>query len=226
MKILIACRPVIIGLFLVREVEKAQNPLSVGRSPVHIDTLAGVIRLNPLKPETVIVLLPEGGMLHIDLVHINRQSVVRVMNRVLRQEPVLLPLLVPFTELSDLIAHEVELFARMCHHIHIQRSSLRELVRVIACHLLHDGCLSVNHLIMRQGKQIFFIIKILHGKGQLMVLCGTVLRRGAEIIQSVVHPPHVPLVVKSESSLRHGLCNARIGRRILRDQKDIPVKLL
>ena len=226
MKILIACGPVIIGLLLVGEVEEAENSLGVGRSPVHIDALTGVIRLNPLKPETVIVLLPEGGMLHVDLIHINRQSVVRVMNRVLRQEPVLLPLLVPFAELSDLIAHEVELFARMGHHIQIQRPSLRELVRVIACHLLHDGCLSVNHFVMRQRKQVFFIIKILHGKGQFMVLIGTVLRRGAEIIQSVVHPPHVPLVVKSESSLRHGLCNARVRRRILRDQENIPVKLL
>ena len=74
--------------------------------------------------------------------------VKRIMIRILQHEPVLFLLFIPFAELTEFIAHEIQFFAGMGIHIGIQQTALGKLLAVIAPHLLHDCRLSMNHFIM------------------------------------------------------------------------------
>ena len=52
-----------------------------------------------------------------------------------------------------------------------------------------------------------------------MVLFHPLFRRRLKIRQRIVHPPHVPLVIKPKTALPGRLCNIRPGRGVLRNQK-------
>ena len=70
-------------------------------------------------------------------------------------------------------------------------------------------------LIMRKRKQETGIIVIHHGKSQFMIFPASVFRICAEIIQSIVHPAHIPFIVESQSPVLHGIGNLWKRGRIL-----------
>ena len=85
------------------------------------------------------------------------------MERALRECAVERAGLVPFIKLSQLIAHEIELFAGMREHIKVHRARLRILVLFVrAPHFLHDGGLAVYDLVVREGEQVALVREIVH----------------------------------------------------------------
>ena len=127
------------------------------------------------------------------------------MERVFQQIPVLLAVLVPLPELADLVAHKIELFARVPHHVEIEGPALGEFSLVVPLHLLEDGGLAVDHLVVGEGQQIPLVWIVLHRKGQKMPEVRAVLRPALEIGQGVVRPAQVPLVVEAQAAF---LCRA------------------
>ena len=148
------------------------------------------------------------------------------MNRVFQQHKILLPLLIPLTELCKFIAHEVQLLARVQEHVQIKCARLWELSVIIPRHLLDDRRLPMNHLVMRKREQISFVVEIGHREGQLVILLPAIRRIGPEKIQCVVHPAHIPLIVKAQTALRDRFCDAWICRRILRNQHCVRIQPL
>ena len=103
----------------------------------------------------------------------------------------------------------------MCIHIHVHCPGLWKFFFIVTTHFLNNGRLAMYHFIMRQRQYIRFIIIVHHGKRKFMIVCGTILRCCPEIIQCIIHPSHIPLIVKSESAVTHRFCHSRIRRRIL-----------
>ena len=159
-------------------------------------------------------------MLEVNLVELGHELAEAVVEGIIQEHPVLFPLFVPFPELGEFIAHEVELLAGVGHHVKIQGPGLGEFFFVIPVHLLGDGRLAVDHLVVGQGQQEAFIVKILHGEGQLVVVPAPIFRSGLEDFQGVVHPAHVPFVVEAQAPLgnRHG--GPLEGGGVLRRQDD------
>ena len=119
---------------------------------------------------------------------------------VVQEHPVQLLFLVPLRELGDLCAHEGQLFSRM--RVHVNQKTLKplELVLVFSRHLVQKRLFPVDHLIVRDRKYVVFTICIGYGESQLVV--DTLPEKGIrlEVVQHVVHPPHVPLEIKPEAS--------------------------
>ena len=101
-------------------------------------------------------------MIEIKVIQFLHIMIERFVNREIQQVPVLLPLFIPFPELPDFIAHEIQLFARMQHHIGVHGACLRKFPFVIPVHLLQDRRLSMHYLIVGKRQQIMLVICIHH----------------------------------------------------------------
>ena len=91
-------------------------------------------------------------MIEIELVELLVEFLELAVHRVLQQVPVELLLIIPLVKLTDFSAHEGEFLAGMRHDIRHKGSESRELLPVIAGHLLKQGGLAVNHFIVGQRK--------------------------------------------------------------------------
>ena len=114
----------------------------------------------------------------------------------------------------------------MGHHVTVQGSGLGELLLIVPVHLLEDGGLAVDHLVMGQGEQIPLLIEIHHGEGELVVVLGPHVRWGLEIGQGVVHPPQIPLVVKAQPAVGHIPGHTGIGGGVLGNEQGVGQALL
>ncbi len=114
----------------------------------------------------------------------------------------------------------------MHHHVEVEGPRLRELLLVVAPHLLGDGRLAVHHLVVAEGQQVVLVAEVHHGEAQLVVVAAAEVGVRLEVLQRVVHPAHVPLVVKAQAALVHGLGGAGQVRGVLRDQEHAGVERL
>ena len=149
-----------------------------------------------------------------------------IVKGILLQKPVHLPLFIPLPEMADFVAHEIELFPRMGKHIGKQGTALGKLHIVLPPHFLHDGGLAVYNLIVGKGKKKFLALKIHHGKGQLMILFPAQRRRHTEVVQGVIHPPHIPFIIEPEPVQIKRRSYLWKIRRILGNQHDFWKALL
>ena len=74
----------------------------------------------------------------------------------------------------------------------------------------------MHHFIMGEWQQEALIVLIEHGEGQLVIISAAILRIGLEVFQCVVHPTHIPLVVKAQAPLVNRLCYIVVSSGILR----------
>lgn len=126
------------------------------------------------------------------------------MERICEQFPIrlpLLPLFIPFPELANLIAHKIQLLSGMRIHIGKHSTALGELTQIIAPHFLDDCRLSMYNLIIGKWQQVQFIVKIIHGEPKVSVMGRPLKRERPEIIQRIVHPAHIPFIIKPQSSV-------------------------
>ena len=137
------------------------------------------------------------------------------MNREFQQNPVQLILFAPFLQLCQLISHKIQLCTRVRIHIHIESSCLWKFPVVTTVHLLGDGCLSVDNLVMGQWQDIALIVKIHHRECQLVIFFLSFFCICLKIRQSIMHPSKVPFVIKSKSALPYRLCHTLIWSGIL-----------
>ena len=119
-----------------REVEHAQNLVSVIvlANKAH-DGIVRVVAPDPFEAGVVVVDFPEGCVFLVkvvqDLHHLEELAVAIPADKV----PVERTLLVPFAELAEIVAHEVELFARVRILEGIGETQVRKLLPVVAGHL-------------------------------------------------------------------------------------------
>lgn len=98
----------------------------------------------------------QRGILHISFA----QAVEKSVERTFCQCPVQCTGFAPFVQLTQLVAHEIQLFTRMREHIQIHHTRLRILVAFVRTpHFLHDCRLAVHNLVMRERQQVVLIGK-------------------------------------------------------------------
>ena len=83
-------------------------------------------------------MFPHGRVLEIELVQHADVFAHLAVVVVVQQEPVKALREVPFDELRELVAHEVQLFARMGHLIGVKDAQVVEFIVVIAGHLVDE----------------------------------------------------------------------------------------
>ena len=105
----------------------------------------------------------------------------------------------------------------MCENITIKRTERGKLLPVVAKHLIHHGALSVHDLIVREGENIIFRKRILHGKRQAVVLIFAEQVIRLHVFERIVHKAHVPLKGKAQTSVIGRLCHQRIGGAFFRN---------
>ncbi len=182
--------------------------------------------VGPAETVCFVIFLVKGRMLQINLIQIFHEMVKCIVDGVGQNIPVLFPFLIPFSELSQLISHEIQFLARVGIHIHIESPCLGEFLIVFSVHFLHDGSLAVNYFVMGERKQKSVIVIVHHRKCQFVIALRAVFGTGAEIVQRVVHPTHIPFVIKSEPAFADRSCDAGVGGGIFRRKYGVGVELL
>lgn len=76
----------------------------------------------------------------------------------------------------------------------------------------------MDYLIMRERKNISFIISIENGEGDFAGHISPVVRMCPEIFQSIMHPSQIPLIIESQPAFFHLPCYAGISCGILGNQ--------
>ena len=135
-------------LNLIRQVKDGGDTLLSVGSLKSVDAAFFLMAVQPGEPFRSIVAAKKGRMLQIEFVQILHKAMEGVMYGVFQDIPILLPLLIPFPQLSELISHKVQLLAWMGVHIHIQGTGLWKLLFILPVHFLEDGCFPVDDLIV------------------------------------------------------------------------------
>ena len=62
----------------------------------------------------------------------------------------------------------------------------------------------MHHLIVAQRQQIQLVVEVVHTEQQLAVAARALAEGGGKVVQRVVHPAHIPLVVKAHALVAGG----------------------
>ena len=156
-------------LFAVRKIAQGEQRFSVCTA-LHAE-YAGRIRMIFRPPEIIRrIICVQRGILHISFA----QAVEKSVERTFCQCPVQCTGFAPFVQLTQLVAHEIQLFTRMRKHIQIHHTRLRILVAFVrAPHFLHDCRLAVHNLVVRERQQVVLVGKIVHRPEQLAMVART-----------------------------------------------------
>ena len=143
-------RELFVGVVL--GVHDAQQVLAPALAQPGVDALGAALAGHPLKAVGVVFAVKQGGLGGVYQAQTGEILLESVMEGILEQVPVQLPFFVPLAEVPQLVAHEVELFARMHIHIEIEGAQLGALFGVGAPQLVDDGLFAVHHLVVAQGQ--------------------------------------------------------------------------
>ena len=211
-------RHLVVALILAAHVEHGHQALASVLALDGIEAALLLVVVEPRKARRVVVPLAECSVVEVEVAQ--RRHVVRerVVDGIVEHVPVLLTALVPLAHLPELAAHEVELLARMHVHVQVEDAGLGELVPVVAVHLVEDRGLAVHVLVVRQRQQVALVWEVHHRERELVVVVLALVRRLLKEVERIVHPPHVPLVVKAQAALLRALGGTGVVGGILGSQ--------
>ena len=142
------------------------------------------------------------------------------MKRVLQNVPRQFFILIPLRNLSELLSHEQQLLARMPVHKSVGGTQVCCLLLVgLPRHLAEHGRLSVHDFIVGEYQHEVLTVSIKHAEGQLAVMLIAEVRITLHVAGEIVHPSHVPFIIKAKAVLLHGAGDLRPCGRLLRDQQ-------
>mgnify|MGYP006990123306 CR=1 FL=1 len=115
------------------------------------------------------------------------------MHRVLPKLPVLLPLLIPLAKLPDLIAHRTRDYHKLTF------SMMYAYNEDYLLPFSHDEVVHGKATITQKMSGYYEDKFPHHRKRKLVVIPRSVLRGSPEIFQRIIHPAHIPFVIKPKS---------------------------
>ena len=118
---------------------------------------------------------------------------------IIKQVPLELLVIVPLVKLTDIAAHKHKLLTRVSKHITDKSTHTLELLLIAAGHFIDKRTLSVNNLIMRNRKNKVLRKRINKTERELILMPVSPQRIFAKIGKRVVHPAHIPLIVKAKT---------------------------
>ena len=129
----------------------------------------------------------------------------------------------PLAGLRDLTPHEEQLPPRVRVHPSVERPEVRELLPLVARHLVDERTLAVHDLVVRQRQHEVLGVRVQQPERQVAVVVLSMHRIVPQVVERVVHPPHVPLVREPEAAVVHGCRDGGPRGRLLRDREDTRV---
>ena len=191
------------------------------------DVLRCVVALDPLETVGVIIHLAQRRILGIELVEGLHILLHLAVDGVLKEVPLQLPVLIPLVHLAEILSHEQELLAGMAQHEAVGRPQVGELLlEGSSRHLVDHGALPVHHLVVGEHQDEILAVGVDHAEGQLPVVVVAEIGIALHIAQEVVHPSHVPLIVKSQAVVLHVAGDLGPGRGLLGDEDGSVLSLL
>ena len=146
-----------------------------------VHALVAALAGHPLKAVGVVLAIVEGGLGGVDPAQVGKVFLEGIVEGVFQQVPVQLALFVPLPEVSHLVAHEVQLLARVHVHIKIEGAQLGAFFRIGAPQLINDGLFAVHHLIVAQRQQIQLVVEVVHAENDLAVGIRTLAEGGGKM---------------------------------------------
>src|SRR4051794_41263892 len=120
------------------------------------------------------------------------------MARLFQQVPVERVVMAPFLFLTELIAHEEQFLAGVPEHEAVIGTHVGESLPVVPGHSAKDRTLAVHNFVMRERKDEVFEERVVQPKQNLTMAMAPIDRILADVVEGIVHPPHVPLVAKAK----------------------------
>ena len=117
------------------------------------------------------------------------------------QEPLNGLVVAPFNKLTDLVAHKVELGTGVRHLVEGQRAQTGKLTPPVARHAADERALAVHDLVVAQRTDEVLGKGVHDGEREQAVVAGAPRKIGLHVVQSVVHPAHVPLVMEAQTAV-------------------------
>ena len=121
------------------------------------------------------------------------------MSVFLQQFPIQASLFTPFPDLAEFLSHEQEFFTRVRYLISICQTQIGKFLRVVARHLGIERSFHVNDLVVRNTEQEFLTVGIDHREGKLIMMSAAEHRIVFHILDEVIHPSHIPFIVKAKT---------------------------
>ena len=119
---------------------------------------------------------------------------------VIQKEPFQTFIKPPLDKLADLVSHEIQLASAVAHLIHQKEPQPCELPPIIPWHPLNQRAFSMNDFIVRKGQNKILIKGVHHGKSQKLMAPVAEGKVQRAVSERIVHPSHIPFVVKAEPS--------------------------
>ena len=88
----------------------------------------------------------------------------------------------------------------MAPHKAVIRTQIGKTLPLIAGHFAQHRAFAMHDLIMRDRQHIIFAKGIHQAKAHAVVMPAPMHRLFGDIAQRVIHPPHIPLVVKAQAT--------------------------
>ena len=156
----------------------------------------------------------QGRLGGVEVVEVAYQALNAGVRPVVEQVPVDLGIVVPLALLGDFAAHEQQLLAGMRPHESEIGAQVGEPLPAVAGHLAYEGPLPVDHFVVRDRQHEALGEGIDQTEGHLVVMVGAIDGLVLDVLQSVVHPAHVPFEREAEP-LRQRRRDAGPRRRFL-----------
>ena len=172
--------------------------------------MRGIVVVHPFKTGRYEIELVQRWRGFIKLVQVAHQPLHAGMLRVVEQVPVQALVVVPFAHLRKFAAHEQQLFAGMAEHEAQISAHVGELLPSVTGHLAQQRAFAMHHFVMRNRQHEVLAEGVAQAKRHFALMVLAMHRVARHVLQRVVHPAHVPFVVKAQSARRRG---ARHGRK-------------
>ena len=132
----------------------------------------------------------------------------------------------PLMHLSKFLSHKQQLFTWMNGHESIGSPEICHGLLRCSRHFLQQRTFTVNHFIVRQAQKKLLTVGINHGECQFSVMLPPIERIVLHIADKVIHPAHIPLIIKAQAVLLYISRNLRPSCRLLSDEHHIRIHLL
>ena len=126
--------------------------------------------------------------------------------------------MIPLVLLAELVAHEHQLLAGVRIHEAVERPQRRRLLPVIPGNLAEHRPLAVHDLVVRKRQDEVLVERVEHRERQVAMVPLAVDGVGFDVLQDVVHPPHVPLVGETQAANPGRPADRRPRRRLFRNR--------
>ena len=90
--------------------------------------------IDPVKSTRLVVSLEQRGTCSVDPVEVSHQDSQALVPLILQQRPIQLAIVIPLPDLSELVPHEIHLFAGVCVHIRIVEPQVGKLLPLVPWH--------------------------------------------------------------------------------------------